>query len=58
MIRFDHPLCRGPDGPRIIQSLSRCPHPRTGMPDANSSDLKYEAMVDDVKKATVLIIGY
>jgi hypothetical protein len=46
------------DGSRIIQSLSRCPDPGTGMPDAKTHEQKFEAMVDDVKKATVLIIGY
>ena len=29
-----------------------------GMPDAKTHEQKFEAMVDDVKKATVLIISY
>ena len=42
----------------LLGFLEAVPEASVGMPDAKSNEQKFEAMVDDVKKATVLIIGY
>jgi hypothetical protein len=38
--------------------LEAIPEASEGMPDTKIHEQRFEAMVDDVKKATVLIIGY
>ncbi|MDH4444632.1 MAG: tetratricopeptide repeat-containing serine protease family protein [Akkermansiaceae bacterium] len=42
----------------LLSFLEAVPEASEGMPDAKTHEQKFEAMVDDVKKATVLIIGY
>jgi S1-C subfamily serine protease len=42
----------------LLGFLEAVPEASEGMPDAKTREQKFEAMVDDVKKATVLIIGY
>ena len=42
----------------LLGFLESVPEASAGMPDAKSNEQKFEAVVDDVKKATVLIIGY
>jgi hypothetical protein len=42
----------------LLGFLEAVPEASEGMPDAKTHEQKFEAMVDDVKKATVLIIGY
>ncbi len=41
-----------------LNFLEAVPEASAGMPDAKTHEQKVEAVVDDVKKATVLIIGY
>lgn len=38
--------------------LFGAPEASAGTPDAKTHEQKFEAVVDDVKKATVLILGY
>jgi TPR repeat protein len=42
----------------LLGFLEAVPEASEGMPDAKIHEQRFEAMVDDVKKATVLIIGY
>jgi S1-C subfamily serine protease len=42
----------------LLSFLEAAPEASAGMPDAKTHEQKFEAMVDDVKKATVLILGY
>jgi S1-C subfamily serine protease len=42
----------------LLGFLESVPETSEGMPDAKTHEQEFEAMVDDVKKATVLIIGY
>jgi TPR repeat protein len=42
----------------LLSFLEAVPETSAGIPDAKTHEQKFEAMVDDVKKATVLIIGY
>ena len=42
----------------LLGFLESVPEASEGMPDAKTHEQEFEAMVDDVKKATVLIIGY
>jgi TPR repeat protein len=42
----------------LLGFLEAVPEASEGMPDAKTHEQKFEAMVVDVKKATVLIIGY
>ena len=42
----------------LLSFLEAVPEVGAGMLDAKTSDQRFEAVVDDVKKATVLIIGY
>ncbi len=42
----------------LLGFLEAVPEASEGMPDAKTHEQRFEAMVDDVKKATVLIIGY
>ena len=42
----------------LLSFLEAVPEASEGMPAAKTHEQKFEAMVDDVKKATVLIIGY
>jgi TPR repeat protein len=42
----------------LLSFLEAVPEASAGMPDAKTHEQKFEAVVDDVKKATVLIIGY
>jgi S1-C subfamily serine protease len=42
----------------LLSFLEAVPEASAGMPDAKTNEQKFEAVVDDVKKATVLIIGY
>jgi S1-C subfamily serine protease len=42
----------------LLSFLESVPEASEGMPAAKTREQKFEAMVDDVKKATVLIIGY
>jgi TPR repeat protein len=42
----------------LLGFLEAVPEASAGMPDAKTHEQRFEAMVDDVKKATVLIIGY
>jgi len=42
----------------LLGFLEAVPEASDRMPDAKTHEQKFEAMVDDVKKATVLIIGY
>lgn len=42
----------------LLSFLEAIPEASAGMPDAKTNEQKFEAVVDDVKKATVLIIGY
>ena len=41
-----------------LSFLEAVPEASAGMPDAKTHEQKFEAVVDDVKKATVLILGY
>jgi TPR repeat protein len=42
----------------LLSFLEAVPEASAEMPDAKTHEQKFEAVVDDVKKATVLIIGY
>jgi TPR repeat protein len=42
----------------LLSFLEAVPEVAPGIPDAKTHQQKFEAMVDDVKNATVLIIGY
>jgi TPR repeat protein len=42
----------------LLSFLEAVPEVSAGMPDAKTHEQKFEAVVDDVKKATVLILGY
>jgi len=42
----------------LLSFLEAVPEVGAGMVDAKTRDQKFEAVVDDVKKAAVLIIGY
>jgi hypothetical protein len=42
----------------LLSFLESVPEVSDGLLDARTNDQKFEAVVDDVKKATVLIIGY
>ena len=42
----------------LLGFLEAVPEASAGMPDAKTHEQKFESMVDDVKKATVLILGY
>ena len=42
----------------LLSFLEAVPEANAEMPDAKTHEQKFEAVVDDVKKATVLIIGY
>jgi hypothetical protein len=42
----------------LLSFLEAVPEVSDGLLDARMNDQKFEAVVDDVKKATVLIIGY
>jgi hypothetical protein len=42
----------------LLGFLEAVPEASAGMTDAKTHEQKFEAVVDDVKKATVLIIGY
>ena len=42
----------------LLSFLEAVPEVGGGLIDAKTNDQKFEAVVDDVKKATVLIIGY
>ena len=51
-------LRSGSRGCYLLGFREAVPEASEGMPDAKTHEQKFEAMVDDVKKATVLIIGY
>jgi S1-C subfamily serine protease len=42
----------------LLSFLEAVPEASAEMPDAKTHEQKFEAVVDDVKKSTVLIIGY
>lgn len=42
----------------LLSFLEAVPEASAGMPDAKTNEQEFESVVDDVKKATVLIIGY
>ena len=42
----------------LLSFLEAVPEASAGIPDAKTHEQKFEAVVDDVKKSTVLIIGY
>ena len=42
----------------LLGFLEAVPEASAGMTDAKTHEQKFEAVVDEVKKATVLIIGY
>jgi TPR repeat protein len=42
----------------LLSLLEAVPEASAGMPDTKTIEQKFEAVVDDVKKATVLVIGY
>ena len=42
----------------LLGFLEAVPEASAGMPDAKTLGRKFEAMVDDVKKAPVLVIGH